>query len=97
MTRRQASGSESTNGPPMATPALATTTSTLPNRSFTSRATCAIASWSVTSAYQWPLSRVQPLGDLLQLVRLQADQRQLGTARGELAGEQLAHARAPRR
>ncbi len=56
MTRRHASGSESTNGPPLATPALATTMSTFPNRSLTSRATRAIASWSVTSAYQWSLS-----------------------------------------
>ena len=56
MTRRQASGSESTKGPPVATPALATTMSTFPNRSLTSCATRAIASWSVTSAYQWPLS-----------------------------------------
>ena len=36
MTRRQDSGSESTKGPPVATPALATTMSTLPKRSFTS-------------------------------------------------------------
>ena len=56
ITRRQASGSESTNGPPVATPALATTMSTLPKRSLTSCATRAIASWSVTSAYQWSLS-----------------------------------------
>ena len=32
---------------------------------------------------------VQPLGDLLQRVRLQADQRHLRPARGELAGQQL--------
>ncbi len=56
MTRRQACGSESANGPPLATPALATTMSTLPNRSFTSCATRLIASWSVTSAYQYALS-----------------------------------------
>ncbi len=34
MTRRQATGSDSTKGPPFATPALATTMSTSPNRSF---------------------------------------------------------------
>lgn len=56
MTRRQATGSESRNGPPLATPALATTMSTLPNRCLTSCATRAIALWSVTSAYQWSLS-----------------------------------------
>ncbi|GAA4078738.1 hypothetical protein GCM10022233_67760 [Streptomyces shaanxiensis] len=32
---------------------------------------------------------VQPLGDLLELVRLQPDERHLRTPRGELAGEQL--------
>lgn len=56
ITRRQATGSESMKGPPLATPAFATTMSTFPNRSSTSWATRAIASWSVTSAYQWSLS-----------------------------------------
>lgn len=52
ITRRHASGSDSTNGPPLATPALATTMSTFPKRSLTSWATRAIATWSVTSACQ---------------------------------------------
>ncbi len=52
MTRRQATGSESMNGPPVATPALATAMSTFPKCALTSRATRAIASWSVTSACQ---------------------------------------------
>ena len=56
MTRRQASGSESAKGPPLATPALATTMSTRPKRSFTSAATRVMASWSVTSACQNSLS-----------------------------------------
>lgn len=50
MTRRHATGSDSAKGPPVATPALAMTMSTFPKRSLTSWATCAIATWSVTSA-----------------------------------------------
>jgi hypothetical protein len=56
MTRFQDRASECANGPPCATPALATTMSILPNRSPISRATCSMASLSVTSACQWPES-----------------------------------------
>ena len=79
----------------MATPALATTMSTFPNRSFDllrdPRHRLVVGDVGVPVR----ALAVQPLGDLLQRVRLQADERDRGAARGELAGEQLPDA--PRR